>query len=167
MEKFDNSFHKLCKKCNIERLESSKSNKTVKHTRIDRKSFRTNETRLKRSVKGNKNHKMTYGGEKRSKSLSTLELDEIFYEKCFNNSDHKCEECGKQLNTEFRDENGKVINKSRYSHVVPKSIAPQLRRDMDNVNHLCFEDHFKWEFGNKKEMKIYKKNKLKFPNFLK
>ena len=164
MDKFDNSFHKLCKKCNIERLGSSKPNKIIKHTKEKRKSLRTNDTRFKRSVGGDKTYKIAYGGDKRSKSLNTLTLDEIFYEECFNNSDHKCEECGRELPKKFRNDDGKIVARFRYSHIIPKSVAPELRHNPDNMNHLCFEHHFQWEFGDKKSMKIYKKNKEKFPS---
>tara|TARA_R110002020_G_scaffold392352_1_gene602611 strand:+ start:1666 stop:2088 length:423 start_codon:yes stop_codon:yes gene_type:complete len=139
----------------------------IKHTTKDKKSLRTSDTRLKRSVKGNKNHKISYGGDKRSKSLSTLILDEIFYEKCFNNSNHECEECSKKLPTEFRNDAGKIVSRFRYSHIVAKSIAPELRHDINNINHLCHECHFQWDHGNRKKMDIYKKNQLKFPQFLK
>ena len=94
-------------------------------------------------------------GNKQSKSLQMFILDETFYEKCFNKSNHKCEECGEQLNTDFRDENGKVMNRWRYSHVIPKSIAPELRHNILNINNLCLKHHMKWENEDKKNMDIY------------
>ena len=72
----------------------------------------------------------------------------------------------KQLPKDFRDEDGKVMYRARYSHIVPKSIAPELRHDENNINHLCFTCHQKWDFGNKKEMRIYDENRNKFPNYL-
>jgi hypothetical protein len=32
---------------------------------------------------------------------------------------------------------------------------------------LCHTCHFKWDMGDKKSMKIYEKNRLKYPHFLK
>ena len=86
-------------------------------------------------------------------------------EKCFNQSNHKCEECGKQLPTEFRNEEGKIIARWRYSHIVAKSIAPELRHDTNNINHLCLDHHTQWDFGNKDEMKVYTKNAQKLPKY--
>ena len=96
----------------------------------------------------------------------TLAMDEAFYEECFNSSDHRCEECRKQLPTVFRDEEGKIVARWRYSHVIPKSIAPHLRYVIENINHLCLGCHYRWENGDKSEMKIFTKNLLRFPNYL-
>ena len=68
---------------------------------------------------------------------------------------------------EFLDPSGKVNARYRYSHIIPKSISPELRHSIDNINHLCMSCHQKWDFGDKKSMKIYPKNKAKFPGFLK
>jgi hypothetical protein len=92
--------------------------------------------------------------------------DEVFYEKCFNTcSEHTCEECATGLSKVFRGDDGKVVNKSRYSHIIPKSIASHLRHEVDNINHLCFDCHQKWDFGDKTKMKIYEKNKKRYPKF--
>ena len=40
VDKFDNAFHKLCKRCNIERLEANKKPKSNKHTTKKRKSLK-------------------------------------------------------------------------------------------------------------------------------
>lgn len=114
----------------------------------------------------NENEKIIHSrGDKRSKSWQVFIFDELFYEKCFNKSDHKCEECGKQLNTDFRDEEGRIVNRWRYSHVIPKSIAPELRHDILNINNLCLFHHMMWENGDKESMKIYEGNVDNFPNF--
>tara|TARA_R110002126_G_scaffold149434_2_gene295385 strand:- start:22 stop:366 length:345 start_codon:yes stop_codon:yes gene_type:complete len=94
-----------------------------------------------------------------------LKLDELFYQECFDASDHKCEECGKQLPTEFRDDEGKINARWRYSHIVAKSIAPELRHSISNINHLCLNHHTQWDFGNKREMKIYAKNARRLPKY--
>lgn len=95
-----------------------------------------------------------------------LERDELFYLECFNNSNHKCEECNTSLPDEFRDTDDKIIARYRYSHVIPKSIAPELRHIIENINHLCLECHNKWEHGDKSSMNIFAKNLKNFPNYL-
>ena len=89
---------------------------------------------------------------------SSYELDNEFYEKCFNTFDHKCEECGAKQPEEFLTSDGKVAARWRYSHIVPKSIAKELRRVRENINDLCLSCHAKWESEKKVEMKIYEKN---------
>tara|TARA_R110000796_G_scaffold59008_2_gene135932 strand:- start:1288 stop:1734 length:447 start_codon:yes stop_codon:yes gene_type:complete len=94
-----------------------------------------------------------------------IKADEEFYKKCFDTSDHLCEECGCQLPTNFTDEEGKVIAKWRYSHIIPKSIAPEIRHTIKNINHLCIMHHQEWENGDKENMYIYSKNKARLPNY--
>jgi len=159
-----NSFFKMCRECNYKRLEDRKSSKMNTLRRTERKSLKTKETRLKRNVGAGERVSRNKGGKK---PLKNFDLDELFYEKCFHNSDHKCEECSKNLPTEFKDDAGRVISRFRYSHIVAKSIAPELRHDLNNINHLCHECHFKWDFQDRKNMKIYSKNKSKYPQFLK
>lgn len=104
----------------------------------------------------------------KKKEKTTFHKDEELYEKVFNNSNHRCEECGGKLNDVFRDENGKIINRWRYSHVIAKSIAPQLRHKVENINNLCLQDHQKWDFGSneeKKKMRIYEGNAKRFPQY--
>jgi 5-methylcytosine-specific restriction endonuclease McrA len=96
----------------------------------------------------------------------TLERDEEFYLECFNLSNHKCEECNAPLPDQFRDDNDRIIARYRYSHVIPKSIAPELRWKIENINHLCLECHTKWEHGDKTNMNIFTKNVENFPNYL-
>jgi hypothetical protein len=93
------------------------------------------------------------------KNIKRLAEDEAFYQECFDLSNHKCEECGVQLPTEFRNDEGKVNARWRYSHIVAKSIAPELRHDTNNINHLCLKHHTQWDHGDKKSMKIYDGNK--------
>ena len=159
-----NKFHGLCLICNNKRLEASKNKSKVNIPKSKKSVLKDISVRLKRNVDPNKGVI-----KKKSKKTSNnkIVLDELFYEKCFHNSDHKCEECEKQLPKKFRDDNGRVLARFRYSHIVAKSIAPNLRHDENNINHLCHTCHFKWDMGDKKSMKIYEKNRLKYPHFLK
>ena len=144
--KIVNKYYGLCLSCNNERLHGSKYGKTYNGIKRSRKSNSNDEAKLRRQKR--------------------IDADEVFYEKCFNMSDHKCEECGVNLPTEFRDEEGRVIARWRYSHIIAKSIAPELRHDVNNINHLCIECHTKWDFGDKKSMRIYAKNAKRFKRYL-
>lgn len=136
-----NSHFKLCSICNNERLNKRKET-SVPIERIIHSKKQSNRVQMK------------------------IDEDEKFYLECFNNSDHKCEECGIQLPTEFHDINGKVIARWRYSHILPKSVYPELRHSVDNINHLCLIHHTQWDHGDKTVMKVYKLNSKKFPNNL-
>lgn len=92
------------------------------------------------------------------KAKAQIKLDEETYEKVFNSSNHLCEECECQLNIEFRNEDGNVEFRARYSHILPKSVYPKLRNKPQNINNLCLKHHEMWENGDREKMKIYKKN---------
>lgn len=145
-----------CKKCG-------------KNTEIVNKHFGLclvcNNRRLEdRKVSLPKVEKLVHSGKKPNRVQISIERDEEFYLECFNNSNHICEECGTPLPTEFRDEKGRVIARWRYSHIFPKSIYPELRHEVSNINHLCLIHHIQWDHGDKTSMKIYEINRKKFPN---
>lgn len=161
-----NSHYKLCNQCNETRLKVSKASKPLQegiYIKTIKYPLRPKETPIKQKAK--KSLFINDLPNKRTASIAILE-DEDFYEECFNLSDHLCEECGTQLPEEFRDENNKVAARWRYSHIIPKSIAPELRHSVSNINHLCIKCHTEWENGNKVEMSIFPSNFKKFPNFL-
>lgn len=118
----------------------------------------------KKSIKSKK-RKSLFCKPIKDDGVQMIDEDEKFYERCFKMSNNECEECGEPLPTMFRDIDGKILARYRYSHIVPKSIADELRHDINNINHLCLKCHMKWENGNRSSMKIYKKNKEKFPQF--
>ncbi len=137
-----NKHFVLCLKCNNGRLES-------------------------RKVSNKKIEKISHSPKKVNKTQVKIDEDEEFYLECFKLSNHICEECGIQLPTEFRDDKGRVIARWRYSHILPKSIYPELRHDTSNINHLCLIHHIQWDHGDKTVMNIYEINRKKFPNNLK
>lgn len=146
-----NKFFGLCRGCNNERLHGSKfgkSNKTI-------------ENKNKQS-KQNKNKSIAYlmsiEGKEEPKKKSMYEKDNEFYKECFKTFNHRCEECGVKMPTNFLDTDGKVNARYRYSHIIPKSIAPELRHERENINDLCMKCHAKWEGEKKVEMDIYKTN---------
>lgn len=161
-----NSFHKLCLICNNKRLEANKKPKVDKFIKKKSNSNTTqNNRRIRKVTQGERVRRITSRGKRPGKNF---ELDEIFYEESFNRcKDHSCEECGKNLPSKFRSEDGKVMSRFRYSHIIPKSIAPELRHNLNNINHLCHKCHFEWDFGDKKSMDIYDENRKKFPQYLK
>ena len=82
------------------------------------------------------------------------QLEERVFEKIPN----FCEECNKPLNSEFRDDNGRVANRWQYSHILIKAMWNKQRRDINNCNRLCLKHHDQWEHGNKRSMGIWKEN---------
>jgi len=162
-----NKHFGLCYGCNNIRLHGSKYGKPIKHTSHKEKVKQESPLwALKAQDKPNRIVHLVQGGRNMGKSLAIYILDEQFYEEVFNQSNHICEECGEQLPIEFRDSEGKIIARFRYSHIIAKSIAPELRHDLRNMNDLCFLCHQKWDFGEKTKMKIYKKNQKIFPQYL-
>jgi chromosome condensin MukBEF MukE localization factor len=168
-----NKFFGLCLSCNNLRLHGSIYGKPIKYIKKNQSILRSNLNKVRTPIKSKKpknKNKIIHivdSGRRAGKSLAIYALDEIFYEKSFNQSNHICEECGEKLPEEFRDSSGKVIMRSRYSHIIAKSIAPELRHTLKNINHLCFLCHQKWDFGEKTKMKIYTKNQKLFKKYLK
>lgn len=158
-----NSFFCLCQGCNTARLKDD--NKKQDKEPLFMKTL--SKKGLFDSIKVNPKSKITFTTPKVNKTKQKIDADEKFYEQCFNNSDHECEECGTALNDVFRGDNGKIIARWRYSHIVPKSVAQELRHDINNINHLCLRHHEQWENRDKFNMKIFAKNLLLFPKYLK
>lgn len=153
-----NKHFGLCFECNNIRLHGNPFGKVYEN------SFKP----PKRS-KPIKSTRKSIGGSQASKNRigEAIRLDEEVYEKVFTNKDHMCEECGCELPDHFRDEDGKVIARYQYSHIVPKSIATkEMRRDVCNFNRLCLSCHSEWENGDKESMNIFKENSRKFPEYL-
>jgi hypothetical protein len=44
------------------------------------------------------------------------------------------------------------------SHILSRGAHPEMAKDARNINILCFEMHNKWEFGDRRSMRIYEKN---------
>jgi len=145
------------------RLHGSKFGKQYTNIVSPRKSLKSPQNKQKRKGKRSLFAPDSTKGEKK---LDMKALDELFYERCFNMSDHKCEECGCDLPTEFRDMDGNIVARWRYSHIIAKSISRSLRHDVKNINHLCLKHHTQWDFGDRKAMSIYDNNRKKFPNYL-
>lgn len=155
-----NKWFKLCQGCNNKRIHGNEFGKPIEYKEKKKESLKPP---LKRVVdKG-------IAPKKRKEKKVNINLinDELLYKRVFDSSNHKCEECSKKLPTNFRNDEGKIEARFRYSHIIPKSIAPELRHKDDNINNLCIECHHEWDFGNKTKMGIYSKNQKKYPNYLK
>lgn len=161
-KKIVNSFHKLCLECNRSRLSEYKEEE-VKEPLFKKTEPKTSLFKADSKTKSKKEG--LFYIPKPKKAIESIKADELFYEKCFNNSDHLCEECNEQLPDVFRGEDGKILARYRYSHIVPKSIAPELRHNEDNINHLCLKCHERWENRDKENMNIFVDNVLRFPNY--
>ncbi len=159
-----NKFHGLCNECNNMRLHGNIYGKQHSYIYKPKPARKTAVNKVNKKKTLSISSPDFYNADLKTTREKILE-DEVFYEKCFNSSNHKCEECGNPLPEVFRDEDGKVIAKWRYSHIIAKSIAKYLRHKLLNINHLCQECHTKWDHGDKKSMAIYKNNALRFPYF--
>jgi len=154
-----NKHFKLCRRCNNLRLYGNEFGKVYEYIPKPKKLIKTKYTpqKSKGFIQPSKK-----GSERRDRMI---QKDEDLYEKVFNSKPHFCEECGLPLSDQFRDEDGRVIARWQYSHVIPKSIAPQLRHKVENINRLCLKHHEMWENGDKQSMKIYEKNAKNFPSY--
>lgn len=151
-----NSHFRLCRKCNDDRLSEKRPEKS--------KSFIKSK---KVQIKRNKPLKSSgYIKVPEDRLKVKIGQDNDVYRQVFNSRSCDCEECGKNLNEEFEDEEGNVIARHTYSHIVPKSIAPELRHNINNFNRLCLECHVRWENGDKENMRIFLKNVKLFPEYL-
>lgn len=162
----ENKHFFLCGNCNKDRLQLNKgSNSNLRYIDTKNKKQPLKKAILKK-IEPSKKSLFSPMSIKSKTTKEKIQDDEKFYLECFNLSDHRCEECNVLLPDEFSDHNGKVIARWRYSHIVPKSIAPELRHNTKNINHLCLECHGNWENGDKKSMNIFKTNLFRFPNYL-
>ena len=79
--------------------------------------------------------------------------DQTLYKNIWLKREHFCAECGCFLGYERRA--------MFFSHILPKGKYPKLRHVEENIDLLCFECHYKWEFsGKRKEMKVYDEEKV-------
>jgi hypothetical protein len=130
------------------RVESIRAIKPIVTTISKRKPLKHSKKRIKHSDKS------------KERREEAIRKDEELYEYIFNTKPPFCEECGTRLPDEFRDEEGRVIMRSQYSHIMTKGGFPEFRHDGRNVNRLCFEDHQRWEFSDRKNMRIYESNQI-------
>lgn len=117
--------------------------------------------REKQKIKVNKIYKLKRKFLKTSKNdkrEEVLKKDELVYEEVFNLKKPFCENCHRKLNNIFRDEEGNIIARYQYSHILTKGGFPLLRHNVKNFNRLCLNCHYIWEFGDRENMRIFVQN---------
>lgn len=72
-----------------------------------------------------------------------------FYHFMWENKPHYCEECLKPLQN---------YSSVWVSHILSRGAFPEMAHDPRNVNILCDRHHTQWETGERRKMRIYKKN---------
>lgn len=75
---------------------------------------------------------------------------DVFFE-IWNERPHICAECGRPLSQALP---------SVFSHYLPKGKYPNLKLCKQNIDLLCYEHHYQWDFGDRKSMKIYDENRI-------
>ncbi len=120
----------MCNKCNSDRKNSGKEDHSVK---VFKSALSTNIGLSRGRIKGR-------GG----KANAAISRDNAFYKSLWESKAHYCEECGVYLGDDFSDENGRVIDRFRYSHILSKGAYPMFRHNPMNMNLLCLKDHERW-----------------------
>lgn len=136
----------------LERSKEREKDKPIKYTSIQRKPLKTPKKRPKTLVNG------LMKDERLEKRREQINKDEQTYEQVFNSKPPFCENCHRKLNDIFRDEDGMVIARYQYSHIITKGSEPRLRNNPKNFNRLCMNCHSLWEFSSRDTMRIYDKN---------
>ena len=146
----------------MSRFEVTKSKEKGKNDKLyslKRKPIKTTKKRKKKNV--------FLKNERLEKRRRQIEKDEKTYEEVFNSKPNFCEECGKPLPDELRDEEEQIIFRTQYSHIMTKAAYPEFRNDSRNFNRLCDVHHDQWEFHDRENMKIYRQNQKIIEQLLK
>jgi len=98
--------------------------------------------------------------ERLEKRRAIIAADEALYYYIFLTRPNECEECGTALPEDFYDEEGRVLYRSQYSHIITKGSAPEFRHDKRNINRVCGVCHDRWEFHDRENMNIYAPNQI-------
>lgn len=151
-----NKTHNLCDGCNFFRLHGKTRFEAAKEKQSNKpqKVYKLKRTPLKPS----KNNQYLRNS-KLEKVRERINKDRETYFKVFSNRPNKCENCDSPLPNQFEDEDGNIMYISQFSHILGKGAFPEYRHEVWNFNRLCHVCHQVWDFGDKKSMKIYEKNK--------
>ncbi len=153
-----NKKYNLCQSCNHLRIHKETEfdtfiNKEQSKVRV----YQKQEEKLLRAKKKPVDHSISI--RTKEKREIVLAKDEAVYLKVFLSRPHECEECGRELPSEWRDDRGNINCIGQYSHILSKGSCPEFRHDSRNFNRLCPNPcHDRWEFHDKENMNIYKKN---------
>jgi hypothetical protein len=146
------NFKGLCSDCVFRRNHEGKSRFEVYQNRAKLKVLNEDNSRTNKLYNSRKKVKKTTV---KNDKNNLLQLDEEVYFKVFSSRPSFCEECGKGLPDQFRDDDGKVIARWQYSHILSKGAYKELRHNESNFQRLCFQCHQIYEFGDRTKMKTY------------
>jgi hypothetical protein len=156
-----NKKYCLCSECNYLRLHNGKTQAEIYSERsIERKSKISQVIVTDIPKKKKKGKKSILNEYKLEKTREVIRKDEEFYELIFNTHPNNCAECGIWLPNQFRDDEGRIIARHQYSHILGKGAFPEFRHHPKNCNRLCLIHHHIWEFGEKEKMNIYESNQI-------
>lgn len=157
----ENRTYWKCDSCNFIRIHGKTRFEVQMEKQKDKpvKIYELKRTPLKRSQKPLKGSRIKSTPETIERRKETLRLDRELYFYIFNTRLNKCEECGCNLPDEFEDENGMIVCIGQYSHILGKGAFIEYRHSVWNLQRLCLNCHQKWEFGDRKKMRIYLINK--------
>ena len=77
--------------------------------------------------------------------------NERFYRWCWDHYPHQCAETMRPL---------RQYSATYVSHILTRGANPEMAHDPRNVNILCFEQHNRWENGDRQNMRIYRSNQI-------
>lgn len=75
--------------------------------------------------------------------------NERFYRWCWDHYPHICSETMRPL---------RQYSATYVSHILTRGAHPEMAHDPRNINILCFEQHNRWENGDRERMRIYRSN---------
>lgn len=81
----------------------------------------------------------------------TPQENERFYRFCWDHYPHQCAETMRPLNQ---------YSATYISHILTRGAHPEMAHDPRNVNILSFEQHNRWENGDRKNMRIFAGNQV-------
>ena len=81
----------------------------------------------------------------------TPQENERFYRFCWEHYPHQCAETMRPLNQ---------YSATYVSHILTRGAHPEMAHDPRNVNILSFEQHNRWENGDRKNMRIFAGNQI-------
>ena len=78
----------------------------------------------------------------RSRANKKNKVGEIYiFKEIWSERHHYCVNCGKFL--------GHEVKSYFFSHIKSKGAYPELKYNKDNIELLCFDCHYKYEFGDR------------------
>ena len=81
----------------------------------------------------------------------TPQENERFYRWCWDHYPHRCAETMRPL---------REYSATYVSHILTRGAHPEMAHDPRNVNILSFDQHNRWENGDRKNMRIFAGNQI-------